>query len=444
MMRKTKNVTHALLSGHGVYSIRDMKNKRMIARGCLLVLLLRGLPSVYAAETTPDLLPEDPDQEAFEQIARFTLALEQVRRFYVESGEDVNYETLIDGAIQGMMGKLDRYSGFMEGREADGLREQTRGRFGGVGIVVSMENGQLTVVSPVEDTPGWEAGLMTDDRILEIDGSSTRGKRMGQLVDQLRGEPGSTVTLKIRRPSERSTFEVTLTRAEIQPRTVQRHRMLDHGIGYIRITQFSQPTARMLREELNRMLRQNPSGLVLDLRGNPGGLLDSAVEVASLFLPSETLVVYTKSREETERREYFTTGRRQELDLPLVVLVNQGSASAAEIVAAALKDHERATLVGQTTFGKGSVQSIMPFQDGSAIRLTTAIYYSPGDHVIHEQGVDPDVTVPMSLRDWSRQQRNMNEDWDWREDPQLREAVSLLSDEEIPEVETDEDTEASD
>ena len=394
-----------------------------------LLLLLTALPSMARPATeAPALIPpsELSNQEAFEQMARFTLALEQVRNFYIEAGEEVSYEVLIDGAIEGMMGKLDRYSGFMEGREARGLREQTQGRFGGIGVVISFENGHLTIVSPVEDTPGWEAGLMTDDRILEIDGRPTQGISMQDVVERLRGEPGTTVNLKIRRPSERSTFEVSLTRAVIQPRTVQRHRMLEDEIGYIRITQFAQPTARMLREELNRLLRQNPKGLVLDLRGNPGGLMESAVEVAGLFLPNETLVVYTKSRDADERREYFSSGRRHELDLPLVVLVNQGSASGAEIVAAALKDHQRAKLVGQTTFGKGSVQSIMPLRDGSAIRLTTAIYYSPSDHMIHEQGVDPDIPVSMSLRNWSRMQRGMNNDWNWREDPQLSEAVALL------------------
>ncbi|MCC5850036.1 MAG: S41 family peptidase [Verrucomicrobia bacterium] len=395
----------------------------------LSMLLLATVPSMARPATESPTVATTPalsNQEAFEQMARFTLAMEQVRNFYIEAGEEVSYETLIDGAIAGMMGKLDRYSGFMEGREARGLREQTQGRFGGVGVVISIEDGQLTIVSPVEDTPGWEAGLMTDDRILEIDGRSTRGISMQEVVEQLRGEPGTPVNLKIRRPSERSTFDVTLTRAVIQPRTVQRHRMLEDEIGYIRITQFAQPTARMLREELNRLMRQNPKGLVLDLRGNPGGLMESAVDVAGLFLPNETLVVYTKSREADGRKEYFSSGRRHELELPLVVLINQGSASGAEIVAAALKDHQRAKLVGQTTFGKGSVQSIMPLRDGSAIRLTTAIYYSPSDHMIHEQGVAPDVPVSMSIRNWSRLQRSMNDDWNWREDPQLSEAMALL------------------
>lgn len=412
-----------------------MKNIPALAS---LVLFVALPPVVFALETPPPAeTPGLSNQEAFEQIARFTLVLEQVRNFYVESGEEVSYETLIDGAIQGMMGRLDRYSGYLEGRDARGMREQTTGRFGGVGVVISLENGQLTIVSPVEDTPGWEAGLMTDDRILEIDGESTRGITMQEAVSRLRGEVGSPVKLKIRRPSERDTFDVTLVRAEIQPRTVQRHRVLDHGIGYIRLTQFSEPTARMMREELTRLRRNNPTGLVLDLRGNPGGLLESAVDVASLFLPPETLVVYTKSRDEEGRRDHFTRGRRHELDLPLVVLVNQGSASAAEIVAAALKDHGRAELVGQTTFGKGSVQSIMPMRDGSAIRLTTAIYYSPSGNVIHEQGVEPNHAVNLPLRRWRALQANTRDDWNWRDDPQLAKAVALLAPQEIEETEAE-------
>jgi len=392
-----------------------------------------------AAEALPaeaDALPVN-NTEAFEQMARFTLAMEQIRQFYVQSGGEISYETLIDGAIEGMMGRLDRYSGYMESREARGMREQTRGSFGGVGVVISVESGHLTIVSPIEDTPGWEAGLLPDDRILEIDGTPTRGFGMEQAVEHLRGAPGSPVKLKIFRPSDRSTFDVTLTRAVIETRSVQRHRLLEPDIAYIRVSSFTETTARMLREELTRAQRRNISGLVLDLRGNPGGLLEAAVEAASLFLPADTLVVYTEGREGEggARRDYKTVGRRHELELPLAVLVNQGSASASEVVAGALKDHGRARLVGQKTFGKGSVQSVMPLRDGSAIRLTTAIYYSPNGNVIHERGIDPNIQVNFPLRRWSEHQRRASaEDWDWRQDPQLARAVQLLL---PPEAETD-------
>lgn len=404
----------------------------------LFVLLLLLLPGVRA--DTPSPAEEEtlstPDSVAFEQIARFTLALEQIRSLYVQSGEEISYETLIDGAIEGMMGRLDRYSTYLEGREAEGMREQTRGQFGGVGIVISLEGGHLTVVSPIEDTPGWEAGLLTNDRILEIDGVSTRGAGMEEAVRRLRGAPGSAVTLKIERPGERGTFEVTLTRAVIETRSVQRHRMLDSGIAYIRISSFTATTARMLREELTRVQRQGVQGLVLDLRGNPGGLMDAAIEVASLFLPPETLIVYTEGREREDgaRQDFFSVGRRHDLDLPLVVLINRGSASAAEIVAGALKDHGRAQLVGQRTFGKGSVQSVMHLRDGSALRLTTAIYFSPNGNMIHERGIDPSVEVAFPMRRWTESQRAAaSEDWDWQSDPQLAKAVALL----VPEAAED-------
>ncbi len=370
------------------------------------------------------------DSEAFEQIARFTLALEQVRQLYVESGEPISYEVLIDGAIEGMMNQLDRYSGFLGGSENEALQSETQGRFGGVGIVISLEDGWLTVVSPMEGTPGWDAGLLTDDRILEIDGESTRGISLRGAVDLLRGEPGTPVSLKIGRPSEGVRLDVTLIRAVIEPRTVQAHRMLEGGIGYIRVTSFAEPTPRMLREELNRLRRNRPEGLILDLRGNPGGLFSAAVEVAGLFLPTGTLVVYTEGRGEegTRRREYVSRGRRQDVDLPMVVLINGGSASASEIVAGALRDHGRATLVGAPSFGKGSVQSVVPLRDGSAIRLTTAIYFTPKGHQIHEQGLEPDELVSFPLRLWASAQRQASRgEWAWEEDPQVRRALEVLT-----------------
>jgi len=399
-------------------------NRIIIA--CLVFLGLLRAAEVLS-ETSPMRVR---DAEAFEQIARFTLALEQVRQFYVESGESISYEVLIDGAIEGMMNQLDRYSGFLGDRENEALQSETRGRFGGVGIVISLEDGWLTVVSPMEGTPGWDAGLLTDDRILAIDGDSTRGISLRRAVEQLRGEPGTSVSLKVGRPSEGKTMNLTLVRAVIEPRTVQAYRILDGGIGYIRVTSFADPTPRMLREELNRLRRNRPNGLILDLRGNPGGLLDAAVEVAGLFLPPGTLVVYTEGRgdEQTRRRDYLSRGRRQALEVPVVVLINGGSASGSEIVAGALRDHGRAVLVGEKSFGKGSVQSVVPLRDGSAIRLTTAIYYTPAGHQIHEQGLEPEERVSFPLREWAAAQRQASRgEWAWREDPQVRRALELLT-----------------
>lgn len=224
---------------------------------------------------------------------------------------------------------------------------------------------------------------------------------------------------------------MTLTRAVIEPRTVQPYRMLDGGVGYLRITSFSEPTPRMLREELARLLRNRPRGLILDLRGNPGGLLTAAVETAGLFLPPDTLVVYTEGRGEADsgRREYRSRARRPLLDLPMVVLINGGSASASEIVAGSLRDHARAVLVGEQSFGKGSVQSIVPLRDGSALRLTTAIYFTPSGDQIHEKGLAPDEGVRFPLRQWAAMQRQASRgEWHWEDDPQVRKALAILSD----------------
>lgn len=398
--------------------------------GWMVVCLFAVLGVLRAAEALSEAgLMRSRDAEAFEQMARFTLALEQVRQSYVASGEEISYEVLIDGAIEGMMGRLDRYSGFLGGREAEELQTETRGRFGGVGIVISLEGGALTVVSPMEGTPGWEAGLMTDDRIVQIDGVETEGISLRSAVDRLRGEPGTPVDLTVFRPSEGTTFDVRLRRAVIEPRTVQAHEMLEDGVGYIRVTSFAETTPRMLREELNRLLRNKPAGLVLDLRGNPGGLLTAAVEAAGLFLPEGTLVVYTEGRGEegVERQEFRSRGRRHEVELPMAVLINRGSASAAEIVAGALRDHGRAVLVGERSFGKGSVQSVVPLRDGSAIRLTTAVYFTPSGAQIHERGLEPEVEVRFRMRDWAAAQRAAGRgEWSWREDPQVREAVAVL------------------
>ncbi len=368
--------------------------------------------------------PND-DQLAYEQIARFTLAMEQIHDLYLKSGKEVSYDTLIDGAIRGMMANLDDYSQFMNSDTLKSLQETTREAFGGVGVVINRRGDWITVVSPIEDSPGWDAGLLAGDQIRQIDGTSARGIDMNEAVNRLRGEPGSEVRVQIRRPSEDRVFEVTLIRSVIETPSVSKAMILAPEIGYVRIKTFSENTAQLLRRELTALNRKGVKGVVVDLRGNPGGLLGAAVEVASLFLPRDTLVVYTQSREPGERVDYRTPLGPHRLDPRLVVLINEGSASASEVFSGALQDHGRATLVGQTSFGKASVQSIVPLPDGSALKLTTASYYTPAGRQIHEKGITPDVEVDLPMWRWVGLQEGLTEET-WPQDPQLQKAVEIL------------------
>ena len=337
--------------------------------------------------------------DAYQNIALFTRALEQIRNNYVDK-DKVSYELLIRGAMRGMMDSLDDHSQFLDKDMYDDMQEDTKGQFGGLGIVISMKDNGLSIISPMEDTPGFRAGLMPDDRILEIDGASTDGITLPEAVKKLRGEPGTQVSLKVLRPKTQEVKIYDLERAEIKVPSVKDTRMMEEGIGYIRITQFNEPTAMALQKDIDLLREQGMRALVLDLRNNPGGLLRSAIDVSQKFLRSREVIVSTQGRGEGDEQVFRAGGRERLLDVPMVVLVNGGSASASEIVAGALQDHHRAVLVGEKTFGKGSVQSVLPMEEGSALRLTTAKYYTPSDRMIHELGIEPDIVVPMSPDDW--------------------------------------------
>jgi len=338
---------------------------------------------------------------AYEAIGLFTKVLEEVHRSYVDTDE-ATYDALIHHALSGMLQNLDPYSQFMDGAEYKDMKDDTAGSFGGIGIVISMKDNLLTVVSPMEDTPGFRAGIISGDIIIEVEGEETREMGLSESIKLMRGEPGTEVNIKTLRPSTHKIEEITIIREEIDVASVKDANMVQDGIGYIRITQFNEPTGERLKAELETLVNEGLNGLVLDLRGNPGGLLTSAAEVAELFLPRGELIVFTKGREENmENRRFKSNGliHYTAKDFPMVILVNGGSASASEIVAGALQDQKRAMLVGEKTFGKGSVQSIRPLEDGSAIKLTTAKYYTPSERVIHEHGIEPDYTVEMPAED---------------------------------------------
>ena len=376
---------------------------RMLGRGLgwvILVLLLAGNLMVGAKLYSQES-PEAEQDTAYENISLFTKVIEQIREHYVDQ-DKTKYKELIYGALNGMLQSLDPHSQFMDPEMYSDMKDDTTGHFGGLGIVISIKDGVLTIVAPMEDTPGFKAGLMSGDKIIEIDGKSTEGVSLQEAVKKLRGEPGTKVTIKILRPKNRDIKDVELVRAVINVPSVKDGRMLEDGIGYVRIVQFNEPTANALQESLDKLSGEGMHALILDLRNNPGGLLTSAVEVSQKFLRRGDLIVYTLGRNEKQQQVFRAKGRYRVEDFPMVVLVNGGSASASEIVAGALQDHKRAMLVGEKTFGKGSVQSVLPLDDGAAIRLTTAKYYTPSKRVIHEKGIEPDIVVPMDPDDWRK------------------------------------------
>ncbi|TMP92988.1 MAG: S41 family peptidase [Verrucomicrobia bacterium] len=364
-----------------------------------LLLLLGVLSGVRAQEAQPGKNEED---NGYSQITLFAKAIELIRQDYVD-GNKTSYHDLITAAMKGMLSSLDPHSQFMDPNDFRDMQDDTRSRFNGLGIEVSMKNGLPTVVTAMEDTPAAKVGILSGDQILRINGASTERMDLQDAINVLRGPAGRKVTLTLLRPSTKEIKDYTLERAEIKVESVKGVRLLEaeltgpFKIGYIRLIQFNEPTAEELSKALDELQKQGMQALVLDLRNNPGGLLNSAVDVCAQFLPPNTKVVSTQGRAASQQHEYATSGARKERpNFPMALLVNEGSASGAEIVSGALKDLHRAILVGETTFGKGSVQNVMQLPDGSAVRFTTAKYYTPGKQVIQGNGVTPNIRVPMT------------------------------------------------
>jgi carboxyl-terminal processing protease len=373
--------------------------RRFMILPLLACLLLGFLPAVVAQEGQPGKSEED---NGYAQISIFAKALELIRQDYVDENK-TSYHELISAAMKGMLSSLDPHSQFMDPDDFRDMQDDTRSRFNGLGIEVSMKNGLPTVITAMEDTPAAKAGILSGDQILRINGISTERMDLQDAINVLRGPAGAKLTLTLLRPSTKEIKEYALQRAEIKIQSVKGARLLDpeltgpYRIGYVRLVQFNEPTADELAKALDELQKQGMQALVLDLRNNPGGLLNSAVDVCAQFLPPNTKVVSTQGRVASQQHDYSTSGAKKERpSFPMVVLINEGSASGAEIVAGALKDLHRAVLVGETTFGKGSVQNVMQLPDGSAVRFTTAKYYTPSKQVIQGNGVTPNIRVAMT------------------------------------------------
>ncbi len=365
------------------------------------ILALIGVGAAGAFRLTSDIVQQGSVGnywESRQKAAEIRDAMALVNAYYVE-GEQAELDALTESALEGLVSGLDPYSEFLSFEQFKALDEETRQEFGGIGVQVEMRDEVLTVVAPLNGSPGERAGLLRGDRIVGVDGDSIEGLGITEAVSRLKGRPGTQVAIQLEREGESDPLDIDVTRELIQVDNVHGAEMVEDGLGYVRISQFGKRTGEELEEAIDQLIEQGMRGLVLDLRNNPRGLLEAAVEVVGQFVPDGQLVVFTKGRHAVMNEEWYANNSGASYTFPLVVLVNPGSASASEIVAGALKDSGRAELVGETTFGKGSVQSILPLSGSTGIKLTTAKYYTPGGYVIHDNGIEPDVMIEISPKE---------------------------------------------
>ncbi len=329
------------------------------------------------------------ENDIYKKIDLFGEVLEKISEEYVD---EVNPSESMDSAIDGLLQSLDPYSAYMSPETFDEMQTETSGKFGGLGIEVSMESGVVKVISPIDDTPASRAGIKAGDYIIKIDETQVQGKSLSEAVDLMRGEVGSPIEITIRRRGEKKALTFNIVREIIQIRSVKAE-LLEKNIGYIRLTSFNENSSKQIEKEIKKLEKnKNVKSYILDLRNNPGGLLSQAIKISDFFLNTGE-IVSTKSRKASENRKWFATKGDLTNGKTLIVLINYGSASASEIVAGALKDHKRAIILGENSFGKGSVQSIIPLKNKGAIRLTVAKYYLPSGKSISEVGVLPDIEI---------------------------------------------------
>jgi len=365
-----------------------MANRKQQLRTLVLILVVTGV-LWFGGRTVGRV--SAVAKETYENIEVFTNVLALVQKNYVDP---VSTKQLIDGAITGMLNALDPHSSYLPPEMYKELQVDTRGSFGGLGIEITTRNSVLTVVSPIEDTPAYKAGVKPGDQIIKIEDEFTKDMPLVEAVKKMRGPKGTSIKLTLRREGAPKLIDLTLTREVIKIQSVK-SRLLENGYGYLRVTQFQERTDDDLQRHFAELEKENGgplSGLVLDLRNDPGGLLTQAIKVADEFIDSG-LIVYTDGRLESQKQKYFAHKAGSHTEFPMVVLVNGGSASASEIVAGALQDHKRALVLGTQTFGKGSVQTILPLEENAAVRLTTARYYTPNGRSIQATGITPDIVL---------------------------------------------------
>ena len=372
----------------------------------LIILLLINfffLKNAYSSE-----------KDIYQKIDLFGEVLEKINKEYVD---EIDQSESMDAAIDGLLQSLDPYSGYMSPKTFDEMQTDTSGEFGGLGIEVTMESGVVKVISPIDDTPASRAGIKAGDYIVKIENTQVQGKSLSEAVDLMRGPVGSSIELTIRRRGEKKALIFEVTREIIEIKSVKAD-LLDKNIGYLRLTSFNENSAQQIEKEIKELEKNKKlKGYILDLRNNPGGLLSQAIKISDFFLENGE-IVSTKSRKSSENRKWFAKKGDITNGKTLVVLINYGSASASEIVAGALKDHKRAILLGENSYGKGSVQSIIPLKNKGAIRLTVAKYYLPSGKSISEVGVSPDIEIDEEFDDFKIKTKTDN---------QLNYALKLLN-----------------
>lgn len=401
---------------------------------CTILTIISVILTCAPAFSTEDKPHGEPPEsfltkeDIFYELGLFADVITLIDANYVKK---IAPKDMIYGALKGMLSSLDSHSSFLTPEEYKDLKTDTFGEFGGVGLRVTLKDGTLTVVSPLEDTPAYRAGIMPGDRILKVDNKTTKDVTLDDAVKLMRGIPGTRVKLTIIRENENRLREFTIRRAVIKIKSIKEVLMLTGSIGYIKIAEFQMRTGRDLNKALRRLIKKGMEALILDLRNNPGGLLDASLMVAKEFLEKPAVIVSIKGRDEKEKATYRSKAFKAYTDFPVAVLVNRGSASASEIVAGALRDNKRAIIVGGKSFGKGSVQVVIPLRDGSAIRLTASYYYTPSGTVIHENGITPDIVVeevlPGAEEDTGITQKASGREA-LMEDNQIKKAVELLRD----------------
>ncbi|MGM0548549.1 MAG: S41 family peptidase [Bacillota bacterium] len=370
----------------------DKFRKRFFNKFGILILVVLMLSAfTFTAGAAANSSKQAEQKVDYTKADAFQDVMFLLQNYYVE---DVDFETLIEGAINGMLNEVDRYSYFMNASEYDEMQEEYEGHYGGIGIVITMRDNKLTIVSPIKDTPGEKAGLRAGDIITAIDGQETEEISQRKAVEMMRGEEGTEVILTIDRGDD-SPFDQKITRKDIEVSYVETE-MKTEQIGYISLAQFIENVGSDVETAVQDLKAQGAKGIILDLRNNPGGLLNEAVDVASVFL-EEGVVVSVRQKDETERVLEVNQDLETDTEIPLIVLINKGSASGSEIVAGAIKDYNRGKLIGTTTFGKGVVQSVVPLEDGSAVSLTTARYYTPAGNYIHQKGIEADLKLELDL-----------------------------------------------